>query len=65
MPYASNEQLPLSVRRHLPAHAQDVFREAWNHAFARHHDEATAFRIAWSAVKRQYVRVDGAWLPRS
>jgi uncharacterized protein (DUF2267 family) len=36
MPYAVNEDLPPSVRRHLPEHAQDVYREAFNHAFAAH-----------------------------
>lgn len=64
MPYATNDQLPPSVRSHLPPRAQDIFREAFNHAFARH-DEATAFRIAWAAVKRQYERADGTWRPRS
>jgi cation transport regulator len=64
MPYATNEQLPPSVRNHLPPHAQDIFRATFNRAFTRH-DEATAFRIAWAAVKRGYVRVDGIWVPRS
>ena len=36
MPYASNADLPPSVRRNLPDHAQDIFREAFNHAFAAH-----------------------------
>jgi cation transport regulator len=30
MAYASNEDLPRSVRGHLPAHAQDIFRSALN-----------------------------------
>jgi cation transport regulator ChaB len=29
MPYASNSDLPPSVREHLPTHAQDIFREAF------------------------------------
>ena len=64
MPYASNAELPPSVRSHLPQHAQDIFREAYNHAFERYGgDEAIAFRIGWAAVKRGYEKVDGAWLP--
>lgn len=63
MPYATNGDLPGSVRHHLPAGAQDIFREAFNHAFSRY-DEATAFRIAWAAVKRRYEKVDGFWQPR-
>ena len=65
MPYATNDQLPPSVRDHLPPHAQDIFREAFNHAYAQHlGDEAIAFRIAWAAVKRQYEKVDGQWVPK-
>ena len=29
MPYTSNQDLPRSVREHLPAHAQDIFRSAF------------------------------------
>jgi len=32
MPYASNDQLSPSVRSHLPPRAQDIYREAFNHA---------------------------------
>ena len=31
MPYASNDDLPPAVANHLPPHAQDIFREAFNH----------------------------------
>jgi cation transport regulator len=36
MPYRVNSHLPPSVRNHLPDHAQDICREAFNHAFAAH-----------------------------
>ena len=63
MPYVANEELPPSVRGQLPPHGQDIFREAFNQAFARHGgDEPTAFRIAWAAVKRAYEKVDGEWV---
>ncbi len=69
MPYAGNADLPPSVRRNLPDHAQDIFREAFNHAFAGHagdpRQEEAAHRIAWAAVKRSYVKVGGGWRPRS
>ena len=65
MPYADNEDLPGSVRNHLPWHAQSIFREAFNHAFETHPgDEAVAFRIAWAAVKRHYEQVGDEWVPR-
>jgi cation transport regulator len=68
MPYASNADLPASVRSHLPDHAQDIFRAAFNHAFESHRNdprhEEIAHRIAWSAVKRQYEKVGSSWVQR-
>jgi cation transport regulator len=44
------------------------FRQAFNHAFAANagdpRQEATTRRIAWVAVKRGYVKVDGEWIAR-
>jgi cation transport regulator len=68
MPYASNAHLPPSVRNHLPAHAQDIYREVFNHAFAAHAGEADqeerSHRIAWAAVKRSYEKAGDEWVPR-
>lgn len=68
MPYRSNDDLPPSVRRNLPRHAQDIYREAFNHAFAAHEgdprQEEAAHRIAWAAVKRSYVKAAGQWVER-
>ena len=36
MPYPTNEDLPNSITRHLPPHAQDIYRAAFNNAFAAH-----------------------------
>jgi pimeloyl-ACP methyl ester carboxylesterase len=33
MPYQTNDDLPTTVRNYLPAHAQNIHREAFNHAF--------------------------------
>ncbi len=64
MPYAVNEDLPPSVRNHLPEHAQDIFREAFNHALAEYGEEERAFRVAWAAVKRRYRKDGGGiWVP--
>jgi cation transport regulator len=64
MPYASNDELPLSVSQHLPPHAQDIFREAFNHAWDEYSgDEARAFRVAWGAVKRQFRKQGDRWVP--
>ncbi len=65
MPYASNEELPPGVRAHLPEHAQDIYRAAFNHAWERWGEDRMSHRIAWAAVKRSYVKSDGAWVPRT
>ena len=68
MPYATNEDLPARVRRALPRHAQDIYRAAFNNAYARcgAEREAVAHRIAWAAVKRRYVqRAAGFWVART
>ncbi|WP_429819809.1 ChaB family protein [Ensifer sp. B1-9] len=68
MPYASNSDLPASLRRVLPGHAQDIYREAFNHAFVSHtsepRQEEASHRIAWAAVKRRYVQVGSRWFAR-
>ena len=68
MPYPTNRDLPSSVRAYLPDHAQDIYREAFNHAFAAHAGEMDreerAHRIAWAAVKRSYVKAGESWVQR-
>ena len=60
MPYSSNEDLPVGMRRHLPPHVLDIYREAFNQSFASHvgdvRQEEIAHRTAWSAVKRSYMK---------
>lgn len=68
MPYATDSGLPASVRGHLPPHARDIYRHAFNHSFARYADdprqEEIAHRIAWAAVKRSYIKAGDEWVPR-
>ncbi|TNY26685.1 cation transport regulator ChaB [Fulvimonas soli] len=72
MPYARTDDLPESVRRHLPPHAQSIYLEAFNHAWEEYADpaarrgdasrEETAHRVAWAAVKQEYEKAaDGSW----
>jgi cation transport regulator len=67
MPYLITDDLPDSVRHHLPDHAQQIYLAAFNNAWRQHADdpdrEAIVHRIAWSAVKRQYHKVGDAWVP--
>ncbi len=68
MPYATNATLPPPVRGHLPLRAQDLYREAFNAAWATYagnpRREEIAHRTAWAAVKRQFHKEDdGQWRP--
>ncbi len=67
MPYRANHDLPLPVRAHLPDHAQDIYREAFNSAYRAHAGEADrerrAHMIAWAAVKKSYAKDGELWVP--
>lgn len=62
MPYASTDELPESVHNVLPAHARDIYKEAFNSAYEEYKSakdrrgdadrEETAHKVAWSAVKK-------------
>ncbi len=70
MPYTSNEALPRPVRLHLPEAAQDIYREAFNHAWLTYggdpRREEIVHRVAWAAVKHQYEKDEaGEWRPKA
>lgn len=68
MSYATNEDLPASVRAVLPVHAQNIYREAYNRAWATLSDPTTqdshetreqaAEKAAWAAVSQTYEKLD-------
>jgi len=72
MPYKTNSDLPEPVRHVLPAHAQDIYREAFNSAWKQYADplarrdeasrEEVAHRVAWSAVKQKYTKKGERWV---
>lgn len=72
MPYTSTSDLPESVKSVLPAHAQDIYKEAFNSAYDEYKDaddrrddasrEETAHKVAWGAVKHSYQKgADEKW----
>ncbi len=73
MPYQTIKELPESVRNHLPEHAQEIYKEAFNNAWEQYADpkkrrgnesrEETAHRVAWAAVKQVYEKDEksGEW----
>jgi cation transport regulator len=73
MPYKKIEDLPESVRKNLPVHAQEIFLEAFNSAWEQYADpdkrrgkesqEEVSFRVAWAAVEKVYAKngKTGSW----
>lgn len=70
MPYASVADLPGSLRAHLPPHALEIFRAAFNGAWNTYADRAPAqreeiaHRVAWAAVKRRFRKDGDYWVAR-
>ena len=66
MPYKRTSELPESVKDHLPKHAQEIYKEAFNSAYDQYDKpserrgdasrEETAHKVAWSAVKQDYAK---------
>jgi cation transport regulator len=64
MPYSTIDDLSKSVKNHLPKHALEIYREAFNHAWREYSSpskrrgnasqEEVAHQVAWAAVKRKY-----------
>lgn len=64
MPYQSVSDLPDRVKEHLPDHAQEIYRAAFNSAWDEYgHDEERAHKVAWAAVKHEYEKDEatGRW----
>jgi cation transport regulator len=69
MPYEKKSELPTHVKDNLPAHAQDIYKEAYNNAWDEYKNpsdrqgdrEETAHKVAWSAVKRKYSKEGDTW----
>ncbi len=76
MPYKTSSELPESVREHLPTHAQEIYRAAYNSAWTEYEDphrrqgdesrEEVSHKVAWAAVKEEYEKDDssGEWHPK-
>lgn len=75
MPYQQLAELPDSVKNHLPNHAQEIYKEAYNSAWDQYKDpedrrgdashEETAHRVAWNAVKQRYEKgANGDWVQK-
>ncbi len=66
VPYEELSDLPESVRSHLPKHAQEIYRAAYNSAEDQYGEESRAHRVAWSAVEKKYEKDEksGDWVSK-
>jgi len=74
MVYKQNTELPKGVKNNLPEHAQDIYREAFNHAWIQYKlpskrrnpnesQEVVAHKVAWAAVEKKYRKnALGKWV---
>lgn len=76
MPFKTVQDLPPSVRKHIPAPAEEMFLKAFNSAWDQYDQpeerrgddsrEETAFKVAWAAVKKKYRKnpETGQWVAK-
>ncbi len=67
MPYSKRTDLPDNVKHVLPAHAQDIYQQAFNSAWEEYKEakdrrgddsrEEVAHKVAWAAVKKSMRKV--------
>ncbi|HZX44564.1 MAG TPA: ChaB family protein [Candidatus Nanoarchaeia archaeon] len=72
MPYKDVSELPKQVRDNLPKHAQKIYMKAHDSALEEYKDpgkrrgraslEETAHKVAWAAVKKEYMKSGGKWV---
>ena len=77
MPYQTLSDLPKPVQDNLPRHAREIFLAAFNSAWDEYDlpeerrsgasREETSYRVAWSAVKKKYVKdeTSGKWIEKA
>ena len=75
MPYRTIAELPEPVKKSLPDHAKEIYKDAYNHAWEEYSDpakrrkgasqEKTAHRVAWAAVKKVYEKIGDSWVKKS
>lgn len=70
MPCNPAEELPESVRKYLPLHAQEIYGSAFSSARISYTSrglmgqEKFAHRAARAAVKRSYRKTSAGWIER-
>jgi cation transport regulator len=74
VPYNKTSELPASVKDHLPNHAQEIYKSAFNNAWEEYKSsqdrrddssrEEVAHKVAWTAVKKKYKKQGDQWVAK-
>lgn len=74
MTYQDLQDLPKGVKNALPHHGQEIYKEAYNHAWKTYKNpdkratsesrETVAHKVAWAAVENKYQKKEGAWVAK-
>jgi cation transport regulator ChaB len=62
MKYKTIKDLPYVWQLNLPESAQQVFKDAFNRAWAERRDDREARRRAVEAVRQQFRKDEGRWV---
>lgn len=71
MPYKSNTYLPEQIKDIPSNHAKNIYSTVFNHAWNEYDDqtkrrnletlEQVGYKVAWSAVKKKFIKIDNKW----
>jgi cation transport regulator len=61
LPYKQISELPEPVKK-LPEEAQRLWMATFNSTYSERGNESTAFKVAWSAVKKSWREEKGRWV---
>lgn len=76
MPFRTLQDLPESVKEHLPKHGEEIYLAAFNSAYQQYDEpserkqgrsrEETAHAVAWAAVGKVYEKnQEGEWVKKA
>lgn len=63
-PYKNIKALPKSVKDNMTPSLQKTFLEVWNKSYKKYGNEKTAFKTAWSVIKRIGVEKNNKWIKK-
>jgi hypothetical protein len=57
--------MPIETLKGLPSGAKNIFESTMSSLKGKGYTDSQRARMAWTAVKKKYKKVDGKWIPKS